>query len=397
MTSVGKTARMADMEPMVRAATERWFVQRGLPRAIDDYSATEDVFTRAAPFLSGVFFLEVFASFDDRFGGWAQLGVFAAAVGILVAAVIVVNRVRGRLAFQLPDEVGPVELGLFVLVPAILPVLFSDDPGWRFSGLVLINLVILAITYLVTAYGLVPMLGFGAAQMRQRVGQLGQLVARGLPLLLLFTTFVFLNAEMWQVASDFNPLFYGLVLGFLLITAVGFMALRAPREVAQLGKFETWDVVRECAGRTDAPIANQEPVDPEAPVAPPELQRADRVNLSLLVVIAQLVQVVMVAVVIGLFYVGFGLLAVRRATIEQWTTSPIEPLTSFNLAGSEIIVTWEHLAVAGFIAVFSALQFAVAMLTDVTYREEFYEDVTAEIREVLAVRVLYHDALGTLA
>ena len=31
------------------------------------------------------------------------------------------------------------------------------------------------------------------------------------------------------------------------------------------------------------------------------------------------------------------------------------------------------------------------------YREEFYEDVTGEIREVLAVRVLYHDALGTLA
>jgi hypothetical protein len=233
--------------------------------------------------------------------------------------------------------------------------------------------------------------------MRQRVGQLGQLVARGLPLLLLFTTFVFLNAEMWQVASDFNPVFYGLVLGFLLITAVGFMALRAPREVAQLGKFETWDVVQACAARTDAPIANREPVDPEAPVAPPEFQRADRVNLSLLVVIAQLVQVLMVAVVIGLFYVGFGLLAVRRATIEQWTTSPIEPLTSFNLAGSEIVVTWEHLAVAGFIAVFSALQFAVAMLTDATYREEFYEDVTGEIREVLAVRVLYHDALRTLA
>ena len=64
----------------------------------------------------------------------------------------------------------------------------------------------------------------------------------------------------------------------------------------------------------------------------------------------------------------------------------------FELAGSEIIVTWEHLAVAGFIAVFSGLQFAVSMLTDATYRDEFYEDVTGEIREVLAVRVLYHDS-----
>jgi hypothetical protein len=70
-------------------------------------------------------------------------------------------------------------------------------------------------------------------------------------------------------------------------------------------------------------------------------------------------------------------------------------LGSFDLGGSEIIVTWEHFAVAGFIAVFSALQFAVAMLTDGAYREEFYEEVTGEIREVLAVRALYHDALGT--
>ena len=114
----------------------------------------------------------------------------------------------------------------------------------------------------------------------------------------------------------------------------------------------------------------------------------------MLVIIAQMVQVVLVALVIGLFYVGFGRLAVRRATIDQWTVADVDTLTTFDLFGAEVVVTWEHFAVAGFIAVFSALQFAVAMLTDATYREEFYEDVTGEIREVLAVRALYHDALS---
>ncbi len=382
------------MTPVERTATERWFVQRGLPHAIEDYSATEDVLTRAAPFLTAVFFLEVFASFDDRFQGWRQALAFAAAVAILVGAVAAVNRLRGRLAFQLPDQVGVIELGLFVFVPAVLPVLFSDEPGTRFLVLVAINVVILALTYVATSYGLVPMIGFGARQLTLRIGGLGQLVARGLPLLLLFTTFVFLNAEMWQVASDFDAVFYGISLGFLVLTAVGFVALRAPRVVAELEQFDSWGHVCRYAARTDAPIRGRAPSDPDAAVSIPPLERTDRVNLSLLVIIAQMVQVVLVALVIGLFYVGFGLLAVRRATIGQWTTSEVDPLATVDLFGAEVVVTWEHFAVAGFIAVFSGLQFAVAMLTDATYREEFYEDVTSEIRETLAVRALYHDGLA---
>lgn len=38
---------------------ERWFVRRGLPHAIDDYSAREDAPTRTVPFLSLVFLAEV--------------------------------------------------------------------------------------------------------------------------------------------------------------------------------------------------------------------------------------------------------------------------------------------------------------------------------------------------
>ena len=385
--------KTATVEAGQRAATERWFVRRGLPHAIEDYTATGDVFTRATPVLGAVFFLELFGSFDDRFQGWRQAAAFAGGLAIMVGAVMFVNRLRGRRPLQQPDDVGPIELALFVLVPALLPVLFSDEPGTRFIAIVVINLVVLAVVYLMTSYGLLPMVLFGARQLRQRFGQLGQLVARGLPLLLLFTTFVFLNAEMWQVASDFAPVYYGIVLGFLVLTAVGFVALRAPREVANLSRFAAWRDVVDCASRTDAPIAHRAPTDAASPVDTPPLDRSDRANLALLVIIAQMVQVVLVAAVIGAVYVGFGLLAVRRSTIEQWTTAVVDPLATFDLAGSEIIVTWEHFAVAGFIAVFSALQFAVAMLTDAAYRDEFYDDVTGEIREVLAVRALYHDAL----
>ena len=39
-----------------RDRCERWFVRRGLPHLIDDYTATDDIFTRMAPFLAGVVF-----------------------------------------------------------------------------------------------------------------------------------------------------------------------------------------------------------------------------------------------------------------------------------------------------------------------------------------------------
>ena len=59
-----------------RDRCERWFVRRGLPHLIDDYTATDDIFTRMAPFLAGVVFLEFFLAFGDRWTGWSQAVAF---------------------------------------------------------------------------------------------------------------------------------------------------------------------------------------------------------------------------------------------------------------------------------------------------------------------------------
>jgi len=305
-----------------------------------------------------------------------------------------VNTWRDRRPFQRPEQVGLVELALFVVVPAILPALFSNERVVRSLAVMAINVAILGVVYVVTGYGLLPMIRFGAKQLARRTTELGQLMARSLPLLLLLTTFVFLNAEMWQVASDFAPAFYAIAVSFIVLSAMGFLAMRAPREVADLECFGSWSEVEDLIADTDAPLVGMGPCHPDEPPDVEPLSRTDRANVSLLLVISQLVQVVLVGLVIGAFYVIFGLLAVREATISQWTTSPHEPLATLDLFGSAIVVTWEHLAVAGFIGAFSALQFAVSMATDSAYRDEFYEEVTAEIREVLAVRTLYLDRLA---
>ena len=66
----------------------------------------------------------------------------------------------------------------------------------------------LALIYLWSSYGLGPMIRWGARRGRGQLTGLGPLVARALPLLLLFTTFLFINAEVWQVAGALDGLPY---------------------------------------------------------------------------------------------------------------------------------------------------------------------------------------------
>ena len=58
-------------------------------------------------------------------------------------------------------------------------------------------------------------------------------------------------------------------------------------------------------------------------------------------------------------------------------------LLTFSLAGNDFELTEALLRVAGGLAAFSGFYFAVAMLTDSTYREEFLEELTSEMRDKL--------------
>ncbi len=58
-----------------------------------------------------------------------------------------------------------------------------------------------------------------------------------------------------------------------------------------------------------------------------------------------------------------------------------------------MVLTWDLIRVAGLVAAFSALQFTFSALTDQTYREEFFEGMLSEMRESLATRAVYLEAL----
>jgi hypothetical protein len=371
--------------------TERWFVKRGLPHFIDEYRATTDVWTRAAPFLILVFFAELAFSLDEEREGLDELLPLLGGAAIFLAAITLVNVLRGRSPLQRPDKVGTPELAVFVLTPPLLPLIFSHDHATDPLGAVALNLTILLVVYVVTSYALVPMTRWALGQMFRQLADVADLMVRSLPLLLLFATFLFLTTEIWQVAAELEAPFFLIVAGMFLLIGTAFLIIRQRQEVQRVSRFATWREVHEsCAS---APTCDLAVADLPEPPAPPPLGKRARLNVSLVLVFTQGVQIILVGLVVGLFYLAFGLFAVREPTIVAWIGEDVDEIAQFTLFGKDLLLTWDLVRVCLLVAFFSALQFTFSALTDETYRKEFFEGILGEMRESLATRALYVEVL----
>ncbi len=365
-------------------SVDDWFVENGVPHLMPNYSASEDIFTRMFRFLVLVTFAELFLTFTDDVDGWAQAGLFAIGFAAVLATLTVVNLLRGRRWNQVPDDVGPLELAVFVLVPPVLRTVVTGHGGdfWQWM---ITNLAILAVAYLVTSYGLFPMIPWALRQLRSQFVGMANLFAKSLPLLLLFSAFLFVNAEIWQVAYRIPMPFFIAVVGFIVTIGLLFVVIGLRPELDDLNTFSSWAEVDElCANSPLAKIGHSmgEPLPHPRPLA-----RRERFNLGLLMVVSQSIQIALVALMVAVFYVVFGLFTVGQETILQWTTmTEFTSIFEFSLFGSPVVVTRPLLLVSGLIAAFSGLQFAVSLVTDETYRNEFSRDLRRDLRVLLAVR-----------
>lgn len=375
--------------------TEDWFIHNGIPHFIDDFTASEDVWTRSLGVLSFVFLAEMFLTFGDQFTGVQQALVFLGGIAVAVTAFVVVNRLRGRSSFSRPRTIGVGELALFVLVPPVLALLGGNRGLAEVVQVVILNLAILLIVYVFLSWGLLSMLRWGISTMWQHVTRILQLLGKVLPLMLLFSAFLFLNAEIWQVVNDLPLVFFAIVVGSLALIGFVFLAGSMAGAIQELRFFDDWNEVAKELG--DTPLDGCDTTDFEGSPAQVPLGRAARGNLTLRLVVGLSAQVLLVTGLIFGFYVLFGVLTVREDTILQWTTlddTGSVTLASLTVGSERIVLSALHLVTAGIVAAFSGLQFAVSLVTDENYRAEFVEDSNDEVREALAVRAAYISLLG---
>lgn len=341
-----------------RRQYERRFRRAGLPLLIEDYNAREDVFTRAIPFLGLVFLSNVAVGANFEWPAWANWLLVLGGLAVLVGAVAWINVRAGRRALSVPPRVGTPELLVFVFVPALLPLAGGGQIGSAL-GTIASNLVVLGLVYVVVGYGLLSIVRWAARRLFGQLATSVALLSKAVPLLLFFALVLFVNTEFWQVFGDLGDGTLAAIVGLFVGLGTLFLSARLPREVALLER--------------------------EVSEGTPPLSRRQRFNVALVMFVSHALQVLLVAAAVGAFFVVFGALAISEPVASGWLGHPTDEVGT--LLGGRVSEELVRVSVA--LAAFSGLYYAIAVLTDSTYRVEFLGELEDAMRETFRARRSY--------
>ncbi len=365
------TTALPDANPGGRldaAACERVFRRAGLPLLVEGHTAARDVFGRSAPFLLMVLFAEFAGAARLGWPVWVNVLALLGAVAIAVAGYGALNLARRRVWSTLPQSVGGWELAFFVVLPAVLPLVFGGAwtiALWIAAG----NLLLLGALRVAVGFGVFAALWWGLARLGSELGSSLLRLVRLLPLLLVFSLVLFYTTELWQVFDTTHATSDVVLGGFFALVIVGFVGLRVPSEARQ--------ALAEAAAAV--------PGGDRAAV----LSRAQRANVDAMLAASQLVQVLVVSAGIGAFFTALGVLTITPQTMELWGVDGGTWVREIDLGGAQLVISRTLIRVAVALATFTGLYYALSVQVDATYREEFVDDVGARLRDVLATRVRY--------
>ena len=296
------------------------------------------------------------------------------------------ERAAARAALR-PRRTVPwvVGVGLTAVAVAVLLGMLFEDLSMGTAALTFVGGAA-GLAYAVTALRARPIVTWA---LHRTVGSLRQLfptVTRALPLLICFVTFLFINAEVWHIASRLDGGVLWLVVLLFFAMGVGFLLVRLPEEIDRADdELDDQRIVEVTRGTPlAAEVERLAGARPDALSTHAQISRFERVNLTVALVVIQLSQVLLVALTLMLFFLLLGGLAMSNEVIETWIGEP-----TLHLRGLENLSV-ELLQVSIFLAAFSALYISVTAVTDDTYRGQFFTGVLRQMEKAVAVRAGYN-------
>jgi len=364
-------------------ATEDWFLRHGLPFFVEGRKISVDDLAhgRSVVVLGLVYFGSlVIAVPADR--AWPQRLLLAAGgLVALVAVWAVANLARRQRALERPRRVGVVEVAVYALGPAALVAVLRQDAGLTLEVL-LLDLTVLLVVGAAEVLDVAPIARWALTRTFAELGSLFRLVTRALPMLLLFITFLFINTEVWQVSSALSRPVLWLSVAFFAALAVVFLVVRLPEEVAAVNDDLDPDVVRRAVRGT--------PLEPHLDdlddVHAEPLDRRQRTNLLLVLLVTQASQVLLLSLSVWVFFLVFGRVAIDESVITTWVGHGAQ---HYPVLLGRLGVSRELLQVSIFLSAFSGLYFTVYAVTDSTYRDQFFHEITHELERAVGVRAAY--------
>ena len=380
------------MDPDTRAAIERWFVRRGVPQLVEGYGSETRLDTRAAPLIVGWLLLGT-VMFWGVNPGWSEPANMAAALATALAIPVVfvaVRRLRRRPPISRTITFDVLEIGILAATPAVASGLID----WSARELVIafLNALLgIGAIYVVILFGLGELAFWALGRLRSQAAGIAGLLATTLPILLILVAFLLFAAEIWEAGHALSGGELLAVVGLLIAIGALLVVTTFRAELTRVAGMDWTEVVRHAGGTPLEPLAPA--VRPNAGARP--LGWLERLNLTALVLLNQLIQSAFVALLITAFLVVLGLIAIPAGVQEGWIGEPVTTLVRFDLLGEERRLSSELLRVSALLGGIVGLYFTGLAITDaVTQRSGEFRRAVADVRQLLAARAVYRAALA---
>ena len=283
--------------------------------------------------------------------------------------------------------------GLAALGVALLLTWVSSDLGLERSRLLSFGpaslLTIAGLTLLfygATALRGRPILAYTLKHSAASLRTFMTLVTRALPLLLVFMTFLFINAEVWQMSAYLDGGALWVTVLLFMVLGVIFFVVRLPEEIERADdELDDARVVEVVQGTPMAEEARRLSVHEGALSAESRVSGYERVNLTLVLLIAQTVQALLLSLAVFAFFLVFGSITMKEAIANAWIGDG-GPVRNLEVLPN---LSVELLQVSIFLGAFAGLYFTVYAVTDEVYRTQFFSRVQRDLERAIAVRAAY--------
>lgn len=383
-----------------RRVVEAWFRRRGLPMFVRSDERGSRLLQRAVPALVFLLVIDPIsalvtwfvnvpeAEFERRMANTAYVFPLLALVVAGVVVPVLAGWLAGKLMGVLPRR-GRWVVARVVLLLSVFATPLADwlsglrDHLWMWLA---INVGVTLLMLFFVWVGAGSILAWGMRKAIGELGTVGRMATTALPLLVLVVIFSFFATDVWQIAAALPRWRLWLVVALFAVLGVLFMATRLNEELKKMIDKVANDKIGDL-------VEVLSPTPLAASVAGPPitalpLGRRERANITLVLFVAQLLQILVLSVLVFCVLIALGALAMDGKVIDEWLGAGASRQEG-TLFGAKLPLAAGLVQVSLFLAAFSGVYFAASAATDQHYREAFFEPLLADVRTSLAARQVY--------
>jgi hypothetical protein len=379
------------VRPELRRDIERWFLRRGVPQLVAGYTSERQLDNRAAPLIVGWLVLGT-AVFWGVSPGRSAAANLLGSLGVLAFVAVgwlAQHWLRGRRRWAPGMRLDAIDV--FSIGPLIGIAAGVVDGSLREAIVAGLNVMLgIGAIYIVVGLGLIEIGLWSLGRLQGELFRIVGLLSRTLPVLLILVLFLMFASEIWEAAHGLAGAELTAILALIAGIAVILVLTGIRAEIGGLPP-DDWGAVEALASDTPAAPLLSVPRDPQRAVAP--LTFRQRVNVTALLLIGQLIQSLFVALIVMGFLVVFGLIAIPGALQDRWIGEPAVVMVEFSFIDETRALSFELLAVTAILGSVVGLYFTGLAVNDAAYRPAHFGRLVDEVRPLVAAHAVYRGTL----